>query len=112
MRGCVLGGILVGAVLVGPAVGAEPVPPGLPPLVKLLAAVDDPAVQADVLRGMHEALHGRRDVAMPEGWPAVWRKLAKSPSAEVRDKATLLAVLFGDPEALAAPPRGRRLNGS
>jgi putative heme-binding domain-containing protein len=99
MRPCLLVLLLLA---VPPAQAAEPVPPGLPPLVRLLGAVDDAAVLADVLRGMHEALAGRRDVPMPDGWPAVYRKLAGSPNAEVRDRATLLAVQFGDPEALAA----------
>ena len=69
------------------AAAAESSPPGLRPLAQLLGRVDDPAVQADVLRGIDEALKGRRRVTMPEGWPAVYRKLSHSPLAEVREKA-------------------------
>lgn len=73
----------------------------LAPLVRLLATSEDSAVQLDVLRGMHEALAGRRP-ATPTGWPEAYRKLVKSPSSEVRDKAMQLAVVFGDKEAIAA----------
>jgi putative heme-binding domain-containing protein len=75
---------------------------GLAPLVRVLAAADDVAVQRDVLRGMCEALQGRRAVAAPEGWAAAYRKLASSPNREVREKALVLGLLFGDPQALAA----------
>jgi putative heme-binding domain-containing protein len=96
-----------------PAKGAQG---KLVPLVQLLAESNDVAVQRDVLRGMHEALQGRQ-VAPPEGWSAVYRKLADSPDAEVREKVLRLSVLFGDPAALAAlrrtaadagAPAGRR----
>lgn len=75
---------------------------GLEPLVRVLAASGDVGVQRDVLRGMYEALQGRRPLQAPEGWSAVRRKLAASPDAEVRQKALLLSVMFGDAEALAA----------
>jgi putative membrane-bound dehydrogenase-like protein len=74
---------------------------GLPSLVLLLdtsAAV----VQRDILRGLYEAFLGQRKVAMPDGWPEVYRKLAKSSDPEVREKATFLAVVFDDPEAVIA----------
>jgi putative heme-binding domain-containing protein len=70
--------------------------------VRVLAASDDVALQRDVLRGMCEALQGRRNVAAPEGWPAAYRKLASSPNREVREKALVLGLLFGDPQALKA----------
>jgi putative heme-binding domain-containing protein len=73
----------------------------LAPLVKLLAQSDDADVQRDILRGMYEALQGRR-VDAPDGWSNVQRKLADSPSAEVRQKTLMLSVMFGDKEALAA----------
>jgi putative heme-binding domain-containing protein len=74
--------------------------------------VDDPAVHRDLLRGISDALQGQRQVPMPKDWRAVYPKLAKSPDAEVRDKATSLALVFGDPAALeslrklAADPKG------
>ena len=57
---------------------AEPAPHGLDPLVRVLAETDDAGVQRDVLRGMAEALLGRRAVREPAGWPAVYRKLLAS----------------------------------
>jgi putative heme-binding domain-containing protein len=85
--------------------GGGPGSSGLSALVRLLGQSDDPAVQADVLRGTYDALNGRRKVAMPAEWPGVYRRLAVSPNAEVREKARLLAVLFNDHEALAAMRR-------
>jgi putative heme-binding domain-containing protein len=70
-------------------------------LASILSESNDDAVQLDVLRGMHEALQGRRNVTAPEGWSAVHRKLADSKNAEIREKALQLSVLFGDPQALA-----------
>jgi putative heme-binding domain-containing protein len=74
--------------------------PGLAPLVKLLADSDDVAVQRDVLRGMREALQGRR-LSAPKGWTEVFRKLSASSDAEVRQAVQVLSVLFGDPVAVA-----------
>jgi putative heme-binding domain-containing protein len=71
-------------------------------LVRLLAGTSDPAVLRDILRGMYEALQGRRSVTAPAGWSAVHRKLADSTNAEIREKAMQLSVLFGDPQALAS----------
>jgi putative heme-binding domain-containing protein len=90
------------SLLVLPTPGAVGVgkPSGLTPLVRLLAESDEVALQEDVLRGMLDGLRGRRQVPQPAGWPAVYRKLAASPNAEVRHKALLLAVLFGDVQAL------------
>jgi putative heme-binding domain-containing protein len=72
------------------------------PLVRVLTESEDIAVQLDVLRGMHEALQGRRHVIAPEGWSAVYAKLAHSKNSEIREKVMQLSVLFGDPQALAA----------
>jgi putative heme-binding domain-containing protein len=72
----------------------------LMPLVRVLAATEDVAIQRDVLRGMFEALQGRRHVAAPGGWTAIYRKLAASPDTEVREKGLVLSVLFDDPGAL------------
>jgi len=73
----------------------------LTPLVRPLVNAAE-AVQRDVLLGMYEALQGRRHVAAPDGWSAVYRKLAASENVEVREKVLQLSVLFGDPQALAA----------
>jgi HEAT repeat protein len=93
--------LLVLSVLIGPIQGAAGTN-GLDRLVGLLGQIEDAGAQADVLRGMHDALNGRREVPMPAAWPAVYRRLGQSPNAEVRAKAQLLAVLFGDTDALAA----------
>jgi putative heme-binding domain-containing protein len=70
--------------------------------VRLLASSDDDAVQRDILRGMCEALQGRRQLAAPSDWAAMKQKLASSGDAEIRERALLLSVIFGDPEAIAA----------
>ncbi|MBI1374705.1 MAG: c-type cytochrome [Phycisphaera sp.] len=73
---------------------------GVSVLVDLLADSDDADLQRDLLVGMMDALKGQRSVAMPKSWPKAYAKLAKSSNAEVRDKAQVLALLFGDPAAL------------
>src|SRR6185437_1544502 len=85
-----------------PALPAENSANGLSVAVSLLKELNDPAAQADVLRGIHEGLAGQRHVAMPEGWHAVYVKLQSSSSVEVRQQATALALVFGDPDAVAA----------
>jgi putative heme-binding domain-containing protein len=75
---------------------------GLDPLVRLLTTSDNTEVQRDILRGMCEALRGRRQLAAPDGWASVKRKLADSRDSEVRERALLLSVLLGDPEAVAS----------
>ncbi len=69
---------------------------GLAALVEVLGEVDDTAVQLDVLQGMHQALRGRKQVKAPRSWPAVYDKLAARGSPEIREKARLLALIFGD----------------
>jgi putative heme-binding domain-containing protein len=68
--------------------------------VRLLAGTDDSAVQLDVLCGIYEALQGCR-LSAPPGWARVYRKLAESPSAAVREKVLQVSVLLGEPQALA-----------
>jgi putative heme-binding domain-containing protein len=70
-------------------------------LVAHLAKTDDAAAQRTILTGLNESLKGRRRVAMPEAWPAVFAKLQDSPNKEIRNKALALAVAFGDPQAMA-----------
>jgi putative membrane-bound dehydrogenase-like protein len=74
---------------------------GLALLVERLGWTDDAAFQLDLLRGVHEALEGQRRVAMPKGWAELYPRLARSAIAEVRDLATLLALIFGDDRAYA-----------
>src|SRR5262249_14429304 len=91
--------IAVVALLVADLGGAEK-PRPLDLLVSILASGDDPGEQLDVLRGMADALTGRRDVKAPAGWSAVHRKLRASKNGEVRERTLALSVLFGDPLAM------------
>ena len=68
-------------------------------LVKELEKAD-PARQAVMLSGLAEALKGRRGIAMPQAWPALYQKLQKSTDERLLALATGLGVTFGDPEAL------------
>ena len=72
----------------------------LEPLVDLLLEIPDPAVQRDVLKGMHQAIKGQRDLPRPAKWPQAAKQLAKSPSREVRQLARSLSLIFGDPQAM------------
>jgi len=77
-------------------------PAALDPVVQALKQVDEPQVQLDLLSGVREALEGRRRVLAPHGWSDVYRNLSASKNPEVREQATLLAVIFGDAEGFAA----------
>lgn len=72
----------------------------LAPLVAALADAEE-EVQLDLLRGVREGLRGRKRMAMPAGWPALYARLARSESAAVRENGMLLALVFGDVHALA-----------
>jgi putative membrane-bound dehydrogenase-like protein len=72
----------------------------LAPLVSALALADE-AARLDVLRGMRESLRGRKSLKMPDGWSAAYAKLSKSDNPALREHATVLALVFGDPQALA-----------
>jgi putative membrane-bound dehydrogenase-like protein len=99
---------LVGRFLVRRVVFAAAQPdkatPEMASWVRALAAAPDDG-RRDLLYGAYEALEGRRKSAMPEGWAALYPKLiAASKSmadddADVRDTATLLALIFGDRQA-------------
>lgn len=78
------------------SVAEEETPSNLDPLVEVLGQVDDAAFQLDVLKGIHDAVKGRRKLTTPKSWPTVSRKLAKSPDAKVRELTQLLSLLFGD----------------
>lgn len=72
----------------------------LSPLVVTLARANA-AVQLDLLAGAREGLRGRKSLKMPDGWPAIYAKLRESADAVTREHAISLAVVFGDPQALA-----------
>jgi putative membrane-bound dehydrogenase-like protein len=71
----------------------------LRPLAELLGRSEDAGVQRDVLRGMQEAVSGRRQAPQPKGWDTAYPKLVRSESAEVRERALTLAVVFDDARA-------------
>lgn len=99
---------LIGWIFLAPlvcAASAQRSANGLSVAISLLSDVKDPAAQADVLRGISDALEGRRQVAMPAGWHEIYARLETSPNAEVREKATALALLFGDPQAIESLTR-------
>lgn len=72
----------------------------LAPLVSALAQAG-PGEQRDLLRGIREGTRGRAKLPLPAGWGAVYAKLHASPDKETRDHAAVLALAFGDPQALA-----------
>lgn len=80
---------------------ADP-PDALPALVQVLRQTEDAQFQLDVLKGMSEALKGRRHVTMPAGWEDVSAKLGQSPNPTVRALVQSLSVSFGSQRAIAA----------
>jgi putative heme-binding domain-containing protein len=95
-------GIIVSGSLAGAATAAPTTAGSVDSLVRVLRQSDDPAVQRDVLIGMHDALKDRRGISMPQGWDAVYQKLQQSSDPQIRHEATLLALLFGDANAVQA----------
>ncbi len=90
--------LAVGAVLAGPVMAAD----ALPKLTQLLAESSDAQFQLDLLRGLSDALKGRRTAPMPAGWEAVEAKLAESANGEVRTLTQTLSLTFGSPRARTA----------
>lgn len=74
----------------------------LEPLVTLLIQSQDTSLQLDVLRGITQALQGRSEVDMPEGWDSLESKLGDSPNGEVRVLVRSLSLTFGSEAALDA----------
>ena len=81
---------------------AEDAPPALGFLMQALDASDDPATQANLLRGINKALEGRRGITAPAAWEALAAKLGQSASADVREQVQTLGVTFGSSTAMAA----------
>jgi putative heme-binding domain-containing protein len=71
----------------------------LAPLVKVLADANQD-VQLDLLKGAREGLRGRKSMKMPAGWHDLYVRLAKSDNAAIREHGAILALVFGDPQAL------------
>jgi len=72
----------------------------LAPLVATLAKAPA-SQQADWLKGTRDGLAGKKSLKMPAGWPAVYAALARHADRAVRRDVVLLALTFGDPQALA-----------
>lgn len=90
--------LAVGVVLAGPVMAAD----ALPKLTQLLAESSDAQLQLDLLRGLSDALKGRRTAPMPAGWEALETKLAESANGEVRTLTQTLSLTFGSPRARTA----------
>jgi putative heme-binding domain-containing protein len=71
-------------------------------LVRILGESRDPQFQLDILRGLREAMQGRQQLAMPEGWAAVERQFDDSANPEIRHLARTLGLVFGSEAALEA----------
>ncbi len=84
-----------------PIVAQQAAPKPLDVLMQTLGKIENPEAQANILRGLNASLKGRRDVAVPAAWDALYAKLKASPSEDVRQQAQALAVTFGGESALA-----------
>jgi putative membrane-bound dehydrogenase-like protein len=71
-------------------------------VVRQLGQGGQDPVRLAILRGLNEALKGRRRVDMPANWAEVYARVVGSTGdAEVRTLAKMLAVTFGDERAFA-----------
>jgi putative membrane-bound dehydrogenase-like protein len=75
-------------------------PEAIAVVIERMTEMDDARKRLAFLKGMSEALQGRRQVEMPKGWPALFADLHKSGDGETRRLADGLAVTFGDPKAM------------
>jgi putative heme-binding domain-containing protein len=82
------------------AAAADKSPDGTALLMRLVTTTDDPSLQLDILRGVHAALEGRRNVPAPQGWDDVYGKLGRSGNAELRSLTRAVAAIYGDPKAI------------
>lgn len=69
-------------------------------IVEVIESTDDSAIRSRLLKGMLAGLEGRRNVASLKGWSKLSEKLAKSPNADVRERALVLSQIFGDQKAI------------
>ena len=74
-------------------------PAVLAAIVSRMARGDD-AFREPVLTGLYDALEGRRRVSTPEGWSALYPQFARSKVDAIRQRGTLLALVFGDRQAV------------
>jgi putative heme-binding domain-containing protein len=74
--------------------------PALTSLVQVLNKTSDIQLQLDILRGISDALKGKRDVSMPDGWANLEKKLGSSRNEQVRFLVQTLGLTFGSQQAL------------
>ena len=72
----------------------------VPDLVGVIVSTEDPQVQLDILRGLNDAVKGRRNVKMPAGWEQAERQLTQSRNPEIKLLAQSLGLTFGSAEAM------------
>lgn len=72
-------------------------------LAVLVAAMSkvDGKTASDLFIGTREGLRGRNSLKMPAGWPEVYAKFGRGADGAIREHAVVLALVFGDPRALA-----------
>ena len=70
-------------------------------LTERLAALEDPALQREVLIGFNAALKGQRNVPMPKGWETLEASLGRSTNVDVRTSCQTLSLTFGSKNAMA-----------
>lgn len=71
-------------------------------LVQVISQTEDAQFQRDILKGMSDALKGRRQAVMPEGWAQVEDKLQGSGDSQVRALVQSLSLKFGSDRARTA----------
>ena len=69
-------------------------------LVEVLGVAQEVQLQLDILRGMTDALKGKRDVSMPAGWEKVEQRLGASENPQVKLLTQSLGLTFGSQRAL------------
>ncbi|MCI0680860.1 MAG: DUF1080 domain-containing protein [Gemmataceae bacterium] len=82
-------------------IAADASPQAIELLVDTLANTERGPAQLAMLRGLNEALKGRRQVLMPIKWPETFARIGKSDNPEIRRHAVALAITFGDQSAFA-----------
>lgn len=82
-------------------IGQAGTPDALALLVDSLSKADNTGSQLTILRGINDALKGRREMPMPREWAKAFAKLSASQDSEIRSQAVALAIIFGDTQAFA-----------
>lgn len=70
-------------------------------LVETLESLEDPNIQANLLKGMLSGVEGRRNIEPPKGWAKLYEKISTSDNAAVRERSLALSQIFGGQSAIA-----------